>query len=328
MSPTEPNPSNDGDNASGETASATGGSASSASHGPGHSPLWLAARRALRQPRFVVASLVLAVCAVGLNGATQFLQLHFRKLAVPLPCKSLTDEATGIPSVLGEGRWAQLFPDEPIDSETEAILGTKNYLFRDYLDTRIDPHVSRFKNISGKRERMALMMETQERFRDRVPLITMSMTYFTGLVDTVAHVPDRCYVADGYEPSAHTVVAVEPDAFLDHKPRKVDFRLITFEDQTGMGRVTRNVGYFFQVNGVYENDPLEVRRHLQGLREKYGYYAKIEMMVSYAAADAAGRSLASDSQSKAADAMKDFIAASLPDIEKRLPDWERVTAGN
>ena len=28
----------------------------------------------------------------------------------------------------------------------------------------------------------------------------MSVTYYTGMVDTVAHVPERCVTADGYEP--------------------------------------------------------------------------------------------------------------------------------
>ena len=35
-------------------------------------------------------------------------------------------------------------------------------------------------------------------------LVNFAVTYYTGLVDTVAHIPDRCYVADGFEPTSYT----------------------------------------------------------------------------------------------------------------------------
>ena len=53
-------------------------------------PFWASLRRVARQPRFIAAALVLLVSAVGLNAATGFLQLHFRKVAVPL-AQSLDD---------------------------------------------------------------------------------------------------------------------------------------------------------------------------------------------------------------------------------------------
>ena len=105
----------------------------------------------LRQPRFLVASLVLLVSGVGLNAATQFLQLHFRKEAVPLPVKSLSDEKEGIPAQLGH--WVQVSKDEPLDSETEAVLATKQYIIRQYVDTRVRPHAAaEFRDLSRKEQ--------------------------------------------------------------------------------------------------------------------------------------------------------------------------------
>src|SRR5690349_17401894 len=105
------------------------------------SPLAAAVRRVLREPRFVVAALVLAVSAAGLNAATQFLRLHFRKLPVSLRVPSLQDDAAGIPAELdgaaagvpSAGRWVQVSRDELMNPDVEQALGTKQHLTRDYF---------------------------------------------------------------------------------------------------------------------------------------------------------------------------------------------------
>src|SRR5437763_13837597 len=62
--------------------------------------LWLLARkyRAL-SPNFVAAVVVLFIAAVGLNGATQYLKLHFNKLPV-----DIAKPAKAIPADLGPSR--------------------------------------------------------------------------------------------------------------------------------------------------------------------------------------------------------------------------------
>jgi hypothetical protein len=94
----------------------------------------------------------------------------------------------------------------------------------------------------------------------------------------------------------------------------VTVRYIKFQDQTDR-QPDRNVAYFFQVNGAYECDPIRgVRIRLQDLRERHGYYAKIELM----------NQVKDESAAKAA--MTDFLSAALPDIERCLPDWKKVKA--
>jgi hypothetical protein len=51
-----------------------------------------------------------------------------------------------------------------------------------------------------KEDRAKLIGQT--RVKHPAGVINLAVTYYTGLVDTVAHVPDRCYVADGYEPKS------------------------------------------------------------------------------------------------------------------------------
>src|SRR5207237_789363 len=81
-------------------------------------------------PHFFVAVAVLGIAAVGLNAATQFLHVTFQKKPVPLAM-----ELTAIPARLGP--WEQASVDTPLAVDMEESLGTKRYIFRDYLDTRL-----------------------------------------------------------------------------------------------------------------------------------------------------------------------------------------------
>jgi len=125
------------------------------------------------------------------------------------------------------------------------------------------------------------------------------------MVDTVAHVPDRCYVADGYDVSHADQLTWSAGG------RNLDVRYLSFEDTTGVGRVSRNVAYLFQVDGQYACDPIDVRRILANLLARYGYYAKVEMMTVLPDRD------------KSAKVMDDFLGSAVPEIEKVLPDWKQ-----
>jgi hypothetical protein len=94
-----------------------------------------------------------------------------------------------------------------------------------------------------------------------------------------------------------------------------DVCYINFEDQVATRQsMQRNVAYFFQANGSYTADPIGVRVLLQDLRQRYAYYSKIELMTQM-----------NDSQ-KSADMMNDFLTQALPEIERCLPDWNKVIA--
>src|SRR5438132_6892262 len=82
--------------------------------------------RVLRQPTFVAAVVVLLVAAVGLNASVRYLKLHFKKDAV-----LLQRPLTQVPERLGA--WVQVTPDRTIDRETQDVLGTEQYIFREYV---------------------------------------------------------------------------------------------------------------------------------------------------------------------------------------------------
>ena len=235
-------------------------------------------KRAFKQPAFLVAVLLLAFCAATLNTAFAYFKVKFVKQRVDLrvPLRE------GIPMTLGN--WISVSKDQSIDPETEQVLATSQYIFRDYVDGRKvnSTEINAMKTASpNQRDMMVAHLQAQ----NPSAVIRMAITYYTGLVDTVAHVPERCYVADGFEVKESETVAASLGNFPDGSPRDVKFTFLNFEDQTGVGsggvqRVSRNVGYLFHCNGQYDSSAAIVRTRLQNLFEPFGYYAKVELMTA------------------------------------------------
>jgi hypothetical protein len=265
------------------------------------------ARRRWLSPAFLTAAAILLVAAVGLNAATKFLQLNFKKDPVPLRADLKT-----LPKRMGP--WLQVSIDRPLNPEVQEVLGTDLYVFRDFVDTRkVTPEeIAQF---DGKpiEEQQKLLARLQAEKPEAV--LNCAVTYYTGSVDTVPHVPDRCYFADGFASSQYDVPTWTlhlPDGDL-----KMPVRYITFEDQDPhRGSTPRSVAYFFKVNGHYEQNVLGVRQELQNIFERKAYFAKIELM-----------DIVRDRNVSAA-AMADFLSHALPEINKVLPDWQSVRSGN
>jgi hypothetical protein len=280
---------------------------------PAGSPLRDAVRTLFRQPAFIIAATILLIAALTLNGAVQMMKLHFRK--EPVALRHSLDE---IPPQMGP--WLQVSKDEPLDKELQDTLGTDKYIFRDYVDTR---QIS-----AGQLAILQKEVVTGDTARDLANIqsekpgavLSAAVTYYTGLVDTVPHIPDRCYVAGGYEPVDHSYPTwdVSPPgvlgSFADTPSRQLQVCFINFEDQTASrSSLPINVAYFFQCNGSYESDPIDgVRMRLQDLTERHGYFAKVEL-----------KTVMSD-QMASKEKMADFLRYVLPEIERCLPDWQAV----
>jgi hypothetical protein len=266
---------------------------------------------------------VLLVCTIGFNAAAR--ALHFRKKPLKLQVQGL-DAKDGIPPIIA-GRWVQLGIDRPLPPDTEKALKTKVYLNRQYVDLKskaikktqqewdaLDP--------TSKSELAAMAQRLEPG-----SVISLHMAYYTGLVDTVAHIPERCMVADGYEPT-HTDPADGPP---QHPSAR--FRSIRFVDS--MNGMTKHVGYLFHCNGGYTEDSIQVRMRLQNLFETYGYYAKIEMMITEPSGGARSEESQTEkaaretgSHTKATDTMRTFLDDLLPEVERCLPSWEGAKAGD
>ena len=287
------------------------------------------ARRLYLQPAFLAAVGVLGLAALGLNATTQALQVHFKKLPVPLRVK-LDDPNNGVASTLGF--WHKVTEQVSLNPDLQHELGTDQFVFRQYADVRKIIDKSRLEELNGKDERKQQIL--LRRIMDEFPnsVVTLNITYYTGLADRVTHIPDVCMVAGGYRPASYKVVNDKDGATFklpDGSERFVPFRFINFEDETGRGQVPTRVVYFFDCNGSYEESPQAVRAKLQDLRERHGYYAKVELMITDFSM--MGRAVSEDADDPAAkrslDQMRDLIASALPDIERCLPDWAAVKSG-
>jgi hypothetical protein len=217
----------------------------------------------------------------------------------------------------------QVSPDQALDKEMQDVLGTDKYIFRNYVDERLThPGIAdQFKDKTDKERDKLLAQIRRENPR---AVVSLSVTYYTGMVDTVAHVPDRCVTADGYEPTSYETprwpigAQLPPAAKVDGKD-DIEVRFINFEDQTGTSNVPRNIAYFFHSNGKFISSPLGVRQELANLFEKRGYYAKIECMTTIEEPNKESH--------ESAKVLTDFLSAALPEIYRCMPDWNQQPAG-
>src|SRR5262249_38616415 len=127
-------------------------------------------KRVFSQPAFLAAFIVLFVAALTLNAATQYLKLYFKKEPVPLP-KPLEQ----IPPTLGP--WVQVSVDQTLNPEMLDVLGTKQFIFRDYVDsTKVSAKdLEKFKT-APEGERAALFGRIQH--DDPTALIRIAVTYY------------------------------------------------------------------------------------------------------------------------------------------------------
>ena len=260
-----------------------------------------------RDRAFTCVFAIMLVAALGLNTAVQGMHLHFAKERV-----ELRRDLDRLPSQLGP--WLKVI-DTQLDPETEHTLGTRQYIQRDYVDTRrLSPaELTQAKTLLGSARDQFVQ---QLRGRDPAAVVTLHVAYYTGMVDTVAHVPERCYVGGGFNPENPAIVSLPAFPNTPGRDPNVTFKYVEFRDRGRPMLGTRNVAYCFQVNGKYEYDSIQgVRFRLQNIFEKYGYYAKIELCTFQGSGQT--------EQAKAT--MADLLSHAMPEIEKCLPDWHAVT---
>lgn len=275
--------------------------ADAASVRPGRAQaLSLSVRVALRHRAFVAAAALLIAAAAGLNATVGVLRLHFRKQAVPMRMSF----AEAMPAVMGT--WVQAAREETLDPDVLDALGTEQYLFCTYVNAAgVGMTVGQLQKLLGSRSLPEQKAELAKLRRiNPAAVVNLGLTYYTGKADTVAHIPERCYIGDGFD------ILTPPATLRWGLDRDLSVRHIVFESQANQPPC--EVAYFFHVNGHYEADSLRVRSALQSLLQRYGYYAKVELMVVLSSTAMTARS-----------SMQDFLATALPHIEAALPDWRQ-----
>lgn len=273
-------------------------------------------RRGSARVAAVAALLVLVTSAAGLETILGQLRLQLRKLPIEaasgLKFQSIPKDIAG---------W-ETMRDEVMSAEGMEELGTQNYLTRWYR--RVD---------------------SEGRAADPPSAMQVHAAYYTGMIDTVPHVPERCMIGGGLEYAGASRVVKVPldlsklvpdpdDRPVEGQPRllsgrnsRVPFRvrlprgienlemMVTpFKDAEG--RQTLWAGYFFIANGGVVASANDVRLLAFKLKDNYAYYAKVQFMSGSATSAEELASMAGG-----------FLDEVLPDLMQCIPDWTEVEEG-
>ncbi|MEM9881960.1 MAG: exosortase/archaeosortase family protein [Planctomycetota bacterium] len=255
---------------------------------------------------------VFGVAAAGKHSVLSWQQVVLHKEAV-----DLRHRLTRLPTTIGpyELEKEEVLPPEIVDE-----LGTEDYLSRWYRDTRVPEG-------------------------EPGHLVRLHVAYYTGMTDTVPHVPDRCFVAGGVRHKGLTplTVRLDPSRFTAapdgrgyvaaatlpppgepkwadgttvHLPtRDLNATRFTY-GSPGRGDRDQHVTYFFVANGKFLDSPNRVRLQGFNIRDRYSYYCKVEVQVLGVADPEAFDRRATQ-----------LLDAVMPDVMACLPDWPDVQAG-
>ncbi len=279
-------------------------------------------RATTTRPGRAAASVAISLAAlgVGLAGSAFAFQGVLKSQGVRLQKKAIHPypERTLGSIPLETRNWQRIGTDRIESKEVEEVLGTTNYVSRVYVR----------KNPPEGTEHKA---------------IDLHAAYYTGMIDTVPHVPEVCFVGAGVQMSeASETVALPVDTTrwtrdvdvpeelgewyrtrtadgsgrvrLPRKPQGLEMRVSQFD--IGNDRTLR-AGYFFVANGDWVAHAHGVRLLSFRLQEEYAYYMKVQF--SSTAYDS-NEAFAADAASLLDDLFGDLMLCT--------PDWVDVKTGD
>jgi len=265
------------------------------------------------------ALVLLGASALGMGFAIKAYDLHLTKIPI-YPENNRTLRAT-LPTETEN--WRQLGQDTIESPDIVKVLGTENYVTRTFLKKGGD---------------------------ERDPtVIDFHAAYYTGMIDTVPHVPERCFVGGGLQQGGGTVTVPIP---LDTSGWREDTTIV---DEQLAGRVqtvrlsnrwssspgkrvhlpadAENIqlrvtefltpddkpfyaGYFFVANGGTVSSAEGIRLLAFNLTDDYAYYMKVQFTSQTAGSP---EELAADAASLLDDLLGDLMLC--------VPDWVDVREG-
>jgi len=260
-------------------------------------------------------SIALLAGAVGFAPIQRAMGVYLRKGPLPLRRPLST-----IPMHVGP--WNAIGSDVIVSPEVIRDFGTDEYLTRNFA-------------------------------RDGNPnngILQLHIAYYTGSIDAVPHIPDRCYVGAGLTRAPTTTAvrlnideslwwpdpAAEPgatkpslmalttgaDRRVVRMPRlgESGIRLNSSEYwEEGAGDYTLAAGYLFIANGAVTASPEGVRLLAYDRSSKFAYYCKVQFTYQHPTRAVDRRELG--------EAASEFLGQMLPDLMACLPDWHEVEQG-
>lgn len=273
-------------------------------------------RNASMRPAYLIPLVLMLCAAVGMGMAIKAYGYHLKKKPIYAPGGRLV---SSLPSETLH--WIRNGSDRTESAETIEALGTQNYLSRRYV---------RKDSIGSK----------------KIISIEIHVAYYTGMIDTVPHVPERCFVAGGMLQVRDAVIAPmkldqsrwSPDkdvqgdmagriwhanlvnqyganagrVHLPRDPENIKLRVSEFTvDGTKL-----LAGYFFIANGGTTPEAENVRLLAFNLEDEYAYFCKVQFTSSSV-----------DTAEELNEQASSLLSDLLPDLMQCVPDWVSVQAG-
>lgn len=265
---------------------------------------------------YFIALAVLVAGGVGFRLLVAQLNIFLMKERV-----DLRRPLDSVPTTLG--RWQRIGSDSVFSETLIEELGTRSYLDRTYA-VQGDP---------------------------RKGVMHVHVAYYTGTIDAVPHIPERCWavggleltrnsegvpiavdrsgwqplVRPGVEPGKYMSAVVRDSITAEIEPVTMpvgDIVLTTIEFQDPKRPEERQVGgYFFIANGSAVASSYGVRQAAFNLRDRYAYYCKIQLTNRGKVSDPSG-SLVEPFTREAAELLTEL----LPQVMRCLPDWPTYDA--
>ncbi|MFZ9879779.1 MAG: exosortase-associated EpsI family protein [Phycisphaerales bacterium] len=258
---------------------------------------------------YFVALALLLVGFGGFYAVVRQLNIHLLKERV-----ELRRPLDSVPTRLG--RWQRVGNDTVYSDTLIEELGTRSYLDRNYA-------------IAGDPSK---------------GMVFVHVAYYTGTIDAVPHIPERCWAVGGLEVTRNsTVVPLQIDrtgwaplegddsgrysvAFVtdavtaDREPVTMpvgEIAATTIEFQDPKRPEIRQVGgYFFIANGRATSNSYGVRSLAFNLSDRYAYYCKIQLMKRGTVASADGSLMGPFTEDAS-----ELLTMLLPHVMRCLPDW-------
>jgi hypothetical protein len=234
--------------------------------------------------RAVVVAALIATGTAGMYTLERALHLTFDKPPMPLrkPLAQMKRQ-------LGAGpRYVADRPDDTMEEDILQVLGTRDYLLREYTDTT-----------KGSSQPGAALK--------------LNVNYYpTG--SATPHVPEICWAGSGLEEAKDARFIVHDVQRADGTTQDIGMHLISFNvGETSLGESSgptryRNVAYLFEVNGDCVVTPREVISEFWRASNPHAYHSKIEVTIEEPC-----------TQEEAEKAISDFIKVALPAVEECLP---------
>tara|TARA_R110002111_G_scaffold56557_1_gene96322 strand:- start:659 stop:1588 length:930 start_codon:yes stop_codon:yes gene_type:complete len=278
-----------------------------------------------------VCVIACASMLMGMGAITGYLQVNDLRLSkLPIHPEG-NRQVSSIPDLTPS--WKQIGRDQVMGAEIVETLGTQNYLSRNYIRTVEDDSIK--KQI----------------------VLDFHAAYYTGMIDTVPHVPERCFVGGGLQQSESSR---EIDLPMDTSSWRIDQSVP--EEFAGLSRTLYHVrlsnnskmsdapgsrvrlprgigpdspfkirvsefidpnggklyaGYFFIANGGTKSSANDVRQLAFNLSDDYAYYLKVQITAGNL-----------ESFDEFAVYAGELVGDLIGEIMRCVPDWIDVQTGD